>query len=70
VTYAELREAATVDPSAYRALWRVNGMMCRPDEVYLDPDVVASTRAALARPGFSTAIAQPTRKELLTALAT
>jgi hypothetical protein len=69
VTYAELREAATVDPSAYRALWKVNGMMCLPDEVYLDPEVVACTRAALARPGFSTAIAQPTREELLSALA-
>jgi 2-polyprenyl-6-methoxyphenol hydroxylase-like FAD-dependent oxidoreductase len=69
VTYAELREAATVDPSAYRALWRVNGMMCLPDEVYLDPEVVACTRAALAWPGFSTAIAQPSREELLSALA-
>jgi hypothetical protein len=70
VTYAELREAATVDPSAYRAFWKVNGMICRPDEVYADPEVVACTRDALAVPGSGTAIAQPTREELLAALAT
>ena len=44
VTYSQLRAAASWDPAAFRAFWTINGMVCPPDEVYTDPDVVASTQ--------------------------
>ena len=69
VTYSQLRVAASYDPAAFRAFWKINGMVCPPDEVYTDPDVVASTRETLRRHGAAPPVAQPTRKQLLTALA-
>jgi len=68
VTYAELRAAAMVDPTAYRGFWKVNGMTCRPDEVYTDPEVVASTRDVLADPDSRPSAPQPTREQLDAAL--
>jgi hypothetical protein len=44
-------------------------MLRRPDEVYADPQVVAATQAALQRHGSAPPVAQPTRTQLLTALA-
>jgi len=69
VTYSQLRVAASYDPTAFRAFWNINGMVCLPDEVYTDPDVVACTRETLRRHGAAPAVAQPTRGQLLTALA-
>ena len=69
VTYSQLRAAASWDPTAFRAFWKINGMVCLPEEVYTDPDVVASTRETLRRHGGAPPVAQPTREQLLTALA-
>jgi hypothetical protein len=70
VSYPQLRVAGCYDPVAFRAFWTVNGMVCPPDEVYTDPHVVACTREALARHGSGPPVAQPTRAQLLAALAT
>jgi hypothetical protein len=68
VTYSQLRVAASWDPAAFRAFWKINGMVCPPGEVYTDPDVVARTRETLRRHGAAPPVAQPTREQLLTAL--
>ena len=69
VTYAQLRAAASFDPAAFRAFWKINGMVCLPDEVYTDPHVVARTQETLGRHGSAPGITQPTREQLLAALA-
>jgi 2-polyprenyl-6-methoxyphenol hydroxylase-like FAD-dependent oxidoreductase len=69
VTYSQLRAAAAYDPTAFRAFWTINGMVCPPDEVYTDPDVVARTRETLGRHGAALPVAQPSRAQLLAALA-
>jgi 2-polyprenyl-6-methoxyphenol hydroxylase-like FAD-dependent oxidoreductase len=69
VTYAQLRTAALFDPTAFRAFWKIMGMICRPDEVYRDPCVVACTREVLHHHGGGPSMAQPTREQLLSALA-
>ena len=48
VTYSQLRAAASWDPIAFRAFWKINGMICPPGEVYTDPDVVARTQETQA----------------------
>jgi 2-polyprenyl-6-methoxyphenol hydroxylase-like FAD-dependent oxidoreductase len=68
VTYPQLRAAASRDPTAFRALWKINGMVCPPDEVYTDPDVIACTQEALRRDGTAPPVAQPAREQLLAAL--
>ena len=68
VTYSQLRAAASYDPAAFRALWKINGMTCPPGLVYTDPDVVARTQETLKRHSAVPPAAQPTREELLTAL--
>jgi hypothetical protein len=68
VTYFQLRVAASWDPTAFRAFWKINGMICPPDEVYTDPDVVARTQETLRRHRGAPPVAQPTREQLLTAL--
>ncbi len=45
------------------------GMICRPDEVYTDPGVVASTQKVLDREGGGPSMLQPTCEQLLSALA-
>jgi hypothetical protein len=67
VTYAEVRTAAQFDPTAFRALWRIHGLVQKPLEVYNDPEVVARTREALAQKHWP-AMAQPTREALEAAL--
>ena len=69
VSYPQLRVAACYDPAAFRAFWKINGMICPPEEVYTDPNVVACTRAALSQHGSGPPVAQPTREQLLAALA-
>jgi hypothetical protein len=69
ITYAQLRTAAQFDPTALRAFWTIMGMLRRPDAVYTDPRVVAATRAVLGRRGSGPPVAQPTRAQLLAALA-
>jgi hypothetical protein len=68
VTYSQLRTAASRDPTAFRALWKINGMVCPPEEVYTDPDVIACTQETLRRHGTAPPVAQPAREQLLTAL--
>jgi hypothetical protein len=68
VTFAELRAAAQFDSTAFRALWRLMGMISRPGEIYGDPEVVASTREALRDYGSGPSIVQPPREQLLAAL--
>ncbi|HEU5422657.1 MAG TPA: hypothetical protein VFU72_03880 [Nitrolancea sp.] len=70
VTYGQLRAAARFDPTAFRALQSLLGMLRRPDAVYADPQVVVATHAVLRERGSGPAPAQPTRAELLAALAT
>jgi hypothetical protein len=69
VTYSQLRLAASWDAIAFRAFWKINGMICPPGQVYTDPEVVACTRETLRRHGAAPPVAQPTREQLLTALA-
>jgi 2-polyprenyl-6-methoxyphenol hydroxylase-like FAD-dependent oxidoreductase len=69
VTYSQLRVAASYDPTAFRAFWKINGMLCPPDQVYTDPEVVACTKEAVRRHGTAPPVARPTREQLLTALA-
>jgi 2-polyprenyl-6-methoxyphenol hydroxylase-like FAD-dependent oxidoreductase len=68
VSYPQLRVAACYDPVAFRAFWKINGMVCPPEEIYSDPHVVACTREALSRHGSGPPEAQPTREQLLAAL--
>jgi hypothetical protein len=63
-----VRSAASFDPLVYRAYWRVQGMLATPGEVYADPEVIARTRAVLARRGQRPPVAQPTREQLRAAL--
>lgn len=65
--FAELRPAAQVDPEAFRAFWRLMGMVGTPSDVYGDPALVARVRAVLAD-GLPPRMSQPTRAELETAL--
>jgi hypothetical protein len=69
VGYPQLRAAGCYDPVAFRAFWTINGMVRPPDEVYTDPEVVACARDALSRHGSGPPVAQPTRAQLLAALA-
>jgi 2-polyprenyl-6-methoxyphenol hydroxylase-like FAD-dependent oxidoreductase len=70
VTYAQLRTAAQFEPAAFRAFWKIMGMTCTPDEVYTDPHVVAITDQVISDHGSGPRMTQPTRKQLLAALAT
>ncbi|MFC5138619.1 NAD(P)/FAD-dependent oxidoreductase [Actinomycetospora rhizophila] len=66
VSFTELRRAALVDPLAFRAVVRIMGMIGDAEKLYTDPEIVAATRAALAR--VPAAVPQPTRAELEGAL--
>jgi hypothetical protein len=68
IDYARLRAAAAFDPTAFRAFWKIMGMICPPEEVYTDPHIVARTRQVLRRRGAGPPMAQPTREQLLAAL--
>jgi len=68
VTFAQLRTAARFDPAAFRAFWKIMGMIGSPDEVYADPEVIAATREVLRRRRGGPPMAQPARGQLLAAL--
>jgi len=68
VTFAELRAAMPFDAIAFRAFWRVMGMLAKPEDVYTDPDVVTRTREVLRSLDAAPAMTQPTRAELEAAL--
>jgi 2-polyprenyl-6-methoxyphenol hydroxylase-like FAD-dependent oxidoreductase len=68
VTFAQLRAAARFDPTAFRSLWRVMGMIGRPDEIYSDPEVVARTHETLREHGGVKSLVQPSRERVLAAL--
>ena len=68
VTFGQIRQAGEVDPVAFRAVWRLMGMIGRPSDAYDDPDLAARVRAALAA-GVPPAVRQPTRAQLEAALA-
>ncbi|NMO90512.1 NAD(P)/FAD-dependent oxidoreductase [Actinomycetospora sp. TBRC 11914] len=66
--FGRLRAAAQTDATAFRALWRVMGMVGRPEEVYEDPALEERVREVLvAHPPVRPP--QPTRDELEAALA-
>ena len=69
VSYPQLRGAASYDPAAFRAFWKINGMVCPPEQVYTDPGVVAATQKTLSHYGTAPPVTQPTRDQLNTALA-
>jgi hypothetical protein len=69
ITFGQLRTAAQFDPVAFRAFWSVMGMLGRPDEVYADAEVIASTRTVLEHASVPPMV-QPTRDQLMAALAT
>jgi hypothetical protein len=69
VSYSQLRSAASWDPTAFRAFWKINGMVCPPGQVYTDPEVVACTQETLRQHGTAPPVTQPTREQLATALA-
>jgi hypothetical protein len=68
VTYAQLRTAALFDQTAFRAFWRILGMIRRPEEEYTDPQIVARTHETLREHGSGPQVVQPTREQLLAAL--
>jgi 2-polyprenyl-6-methoxyphenol hydroxylase-like FAD-dependent oxidoreductase len=68
VTYPQIRAAARFDPTSFRALWRLMGMIGRPDEIYTDPDVVARTHETIHEHGSGPSLLQPPRDRVLAAL--
>ncbi|MGH3270047.1 MAG: hypothetical protein ACRDN1_13490 [Trebonia sp.] len=44
--------AASFDPAAFRAFWKLMSMFCQPDDVYRDPHIVARTQDALRSRGM------------------
>ncbi len=66
--FAEIRAAMPFDPQVFRAFWRVMNMLCPPEEVYRDAEVVRLTRAALASSNGTTSTPQPERADIEAAL--
>ncbi len=77
ISFTQLRVAASFDPSAFRAFWKLMFMLCQPDDVYHDPHIVACVHQALRCNGLEALqprghldprIVSPTRQRLLDAL--
>ena len=68
VTYAQLRTAAMFDATVFRAFWRVMGMISRPEDIYMNPQIVRRTHETLREHGSRLPIVQPSREQLLAAL--
>jgi 2-polyprenyl-6-methoxyphenol hydroxylase-like FAD-dependent oxidoreductase len=77
ITFTQLRVAASYDPTAFRAFWKLMFMLARPDNIYRDPHVVDRTQEVLKFQGFDVLqprghfdplVASPTREQLLSAL--
>lgn len=64
VSYGQVRAAMPFDPVAFRAFWKVMGMIVTPEEAYTDPAVVARVRAVLAARGEAPPSAGPSRDQL------
>jgi hypothetical protein len=64
VTYGQVRAALPFDPIAFRAFWKVMGMITTPEETYTDPEVVARTRAVLKARGETPPVPGPSREQL------
>ncbi len=78
LSFTQLRVAASFDPAAFRAFWKLMFMLYQPDDVYRDPHIVARTQDALRSRGMDVlqprghlgpGIAQPARQQVLAALA-
>ena len=69
VTYAHLRGAAMFDATAFRGFWNVQGMVRRPQEVYGDPEIISAVHDTLEHHKGDPAVPQPTRDQVLAALA-
>ena len=67
LTFPELRAAAQRDPLAFRAVFRIMGMVGTPEDVYGDPELVARVRDVSADEALPTP--QPSRARLEAALA-
>ena len=79
VSFTQLRVAASFDPAAFRAFWKLMFMLCPPDDVYRDPRIVTRVHDALRSRGMDAlqprghldpGISQPTRQQVLAALGT
>ena len=64
VTYGQVRAAMPFDPAAFRAFWKVMGMVATPEEAYTDADVVARTQAVLRERGEAPPVPGPAREQL------
>jgi hypothetical protein len=51
ITFTQLRAAASFDATASRAFWRLMFMLCQPDDVYQDPQIVAHIQHVLNNQG-------------------
>jgi hypothetical protein len=67
ITFGQLRQAAQVDAVAFRAAWRIMGMVGTPAAVYENPEIIGRVRGVLAG-GAPPSMPQPTRAELEAAL--
>jgi 2-polyprenyl-6-methoxyphenol hydroxylase-like FAD-dependent oxidoreductase len=79
ISFTQLRVAASFDPAAFRAFWRLMFMLCPPDDVYRDPRIVTRVQDVLRSRGMDALqprghldpeISQPTRQQVLAALGT
>jgi 2-polyprenyl-6-methoxyphenol hydroxylase-like FAD-dependent oxidoreductase len=79
ISFTQLRVAASFDPTAFRAFWKLMFMLCHPDDVYRDPRLIERTKNVLEPMGMDTlqprghldpGIAQPSRQQVLAALST
>jgi 2-polyprenyl-6-methoxyphenol hydroxylase-like FAD-dependent oxidoreductase len=68
VTYGQVRAAMPFDPVAFRAFWKVMGMITTPEEAYTDPEVVGRTRTVLQARGEVPPAPGPTREQLIAVL--
>ena len=67
VTFAQIRHAGQVDPVAFRAVFRLMGMVGRPSDCYENPELIERVRSVLAD-GVPPPARQPSRDMLEAAL--
>jgi 2-polyprenyl-6-methoxyphenol hydroxylase-like FAD-dependent oxidoreductase len=70
IEFTQLRVAASYDPAAFRAFWKLMFMLSLPDDVYCDPSIVTCTKEVLKSQHLDPRIVAPTSEQLLGALAT
>jgi hypothetical protein len=77
ITFTHLRVAASFDPVAFRAFWKLMFMLCQPDDIYRNPQVIACTHDTLKAQGMDLLqprghldprVAPPDHQQLLAAL--